>query len=100
MIRKRNPDCEACYGLGWLISSIDSRVNADEYTTKPVIQRCDECMAYAWDCLVRDPKAKKALIAANKGILAYHKYMCSISGKYVLTRDFPNVLSDQERLPF
>ena len=97
---KRDPDCEDCYGFGWLISSYYTGLKNGSPHHINEIQRCDVCMVYEWDRFVRDPRAKKALTAADLGSEAYHKFMCSISGTYALTLDLPKVLKEQDRLPF
>lgn len=102
MTVKKDPNCEACLGQGWLIATVSGSQRVPDGTLE--IERCDECEVYKSDAgAAHNPQAQEALAAAQSGADAYDAYMLQLTGdqRYAPrthTQKLLNAISEARRL--
>jgi hypothetical protein len=83
---KADPDCEGCWGSGWLIAFSDNPALLEEAGLSPNIEaahfvmKCGECEVFRWD---EDAIAAAAKAGVDVGKAGYVKRLPSTSQKAV-----------------
>ena len=69
-----DPDCEGCWGSGWLTAQVDNPAILEEaHENKPCdfVMKCDECDVFADDAEAIQAARAAGLIVNEHGVVTY-----------------------------